>query len=54
MYLDRNRFYEYKDSSNYYDIDVDKVTAYKKSDNEYFIRYHGVNKMNYVPLQLKI
>ena len=54
MYLDKNRFYGYKDSYNYYDIDVDKITVYKKSGNEYFIRYHGVNKMNYVPLQLKI
>ena len=54
MYLDKNRFYGYKDSYNYYDIDVDTITVYKKSDNEYFIRYHGVNKMNYVPLQLKI
>ena len=28
--------------------------VYKKSKNEYFIRYHDVNKMNYVSLQLKI
>ena len=54
MYLDNNGFYGYKDSYNYYDIDVDKIIAYKNSDNDYFIRYHDVNKMNYVPLQLKI
>ena len=28
--------------------------VYKKSKYEYFIRYHDVNKMNYVSLQLKI
>ena len=53
IYLDNNRFYGYKDSFNYYDIDVDKIIVYKKSENESFIRYHDVNKMNYVPLQLK-
>ena len=47
------RFFGYKDFYNYYDIDVDKI-LYKKSDNEYFIRYNDVNKMNVVPLQLKI
>ena len=30
MYLDNNRFYGYKDSFNYYDIDVDKIIVYKK------------------------
>ena len=54
MYLDNNGFHGYKDSYNYYDTDVDKIIVYKNSDNEYFIRYHDVNKMNYVPLQLKI
>ena len=41
------------DSYNYYDIDVDKI-LFKKSNNEYIIRYNDVNKMTIVPLQLKI
>ena len=48
-----DRFFGHKDSSNYYDIDVDKI-LFKKSDNEYIIRYNDVNKMMIVPLQLKI
>ena len=40
-----------KDSYNY---DVDKILLFKKSDNEYIIRYNDVNKMMIVPLQLKI
>ena len=43
-----------KDSYNYYDIDDDKILLFKKSDNEYIIRYNDVNKMMTVPLQLKI
>ena len=53
VYLN-SRFLEYKDSYNYYDIDVDKILLFKKSDNEYIIRYNDVNKMMIVPLQLKI
>ena len=49
-----DRFLGYKDSYNYYDIDVDKILLFKKSDNEYIIRYNNVNKMMIVPLQLKI
>ena len=49
-----DRFLGYKDSCNYYDIDVDKILLFKKSDNEYIIRYNDVNKMMIVPLQLKI
>ena len=30
MYLDDKGFYGYKDSYNYYDIDVDKIIVYKK------------------------
>ena len=48
------RFFEYEDSYNYYDIDVDKILIYKQSNNEYFIRYNDVNKMDVVPLQLRI
>ena len=51
LYLN-NRFLGYKDSYNYYDIDVDKI-LFKKSDNEYIIRYNDVNKMIIAPLQLK-
>ena len=53
IYLN-NRFLGYKDSCNYYDIDVDKILLFKKSNNEYIIRYNDVNKMTIVPLQLKI
>ena len=53
LYLN-SRFLSYKDSYNYYDIDVDKILLFKKSDNEYIIRYNDVNKMMIVPLQLKI
>ena len=48
------RFFGYKDAYNYYDIDVDNILLFKKRDGKYFIRYNGVNKMNVVPLQLKI
>ena len=53
LYLN-NRFLGYKDSYNFYNIDVDKILLFKKSDNEYIIRYNDVNKMMIVPLQLKI
>ena len=53
LYLN-DRFLGYKDSYNYYDIDVDKILLFKKSDNEYIIRYNDVNKMTIAPLQLKI
>ena len=53
VYLN-NRFLGYKDSYNYYDTDVDKILLFKKSDNEYIIRYNDVNKKTFVPLQLKI
>ena len=46
-------FFKYKDSYNYYDIDVDKI-LFVKCNNEYIIRYNDVNKMKIVPLQLKI
>ena len=51
LYLN-NRFLGYKDSYNYCDIDVGKI-LFKKSDNEYIIRYNDVNKMIIAPLQLK-
>ena len=53
LYLN-DRFLGYKDSYNYYDIDVDKILLFKKSDNEYIIRYNDVNKMTAVPLKLEM
>ena len=54
LYLDNNRFFGYKDSQNYYNIDVDKILLFKKADDEYIIRYNEVNKMKIIPLQLNI
>ena len=44
LYLN-NRFFGYKDSYNYYDIDVNKILLFKKSKYEYIIRYNYVNEM---------
>ena len=52
LYLDNNRFFGHKDSYNYFD--VNNIPLFKKSDNEYIIRYNDVNKMKIVPLQLKM
>ena len=52
LYLDNNRFFGYKDSYNYYDIDVDNILLFKKSYNEYIIRYNDVNKMTVAPIKL--
>ena len=54
LYLNHNIFFGYEDSYHYYDIDVDKILLFVKSDNEYIIRYNDVNKKKIVPLQLKI
>ena len=54
LYLNHNIFFGYKDSYNYYDIDVNKILLFVKSDNEYIIRYNDVNKKKIVSLQLKI
>ena len=54
LYINSNRYLKYIDSYNYYDIDVDKILLFKKSDNEHIIRYNDVNKMMIVPMQLKI
>ena len=54
LYLNSRIFLGYEDSYNYYDIDIDKILLFKKSDNEYIIRYNDVNRMKVVPLQLKI
>ena len=52
LYLN-DRFFGYKDSYNYYDIDVDKILLFQKGNNEYIIRCNNVSKMTVVPLQLK-
>ena len=52
--LYQNIFFGYKDSYNYYDIDVNKILLLKKSNNEYIIRYKDINKLKITPLQLKI
>ena len=52
LYLN-NTFFGYKNSYNYYDIYVDNILLFKKSNNEYIIRYNDLNKMTVVPLQLK-
>ena len=45
-----DRFLGYENSYNYYDIDVDNILLFKKSNNEYIIIYNDVNKMTVVPL----
>ena len=54
QYLFNSRWYRYEYAYNYYDIDVNYILRYKKSDNEYVIRYIDVNKSIIPPLQLKI
>ena len=44
LYLNQNIFFGYKDSYNFYDIDVNKILLLKKSNIEYFVRYNDVNK----------
>ena len=53
LYLN-NIFLGYTDSYNHYDIDVDKILFFRKSKNEYIIRYSDLNKMAIVPLRLKL
>ena len=36
LYLNHRIFLGYEDSYNYYDIDVDKILLFKKSENEYY------------------
>ena len=54
LYLNHNISFRCEDSYNYYDIDVDKILLFVKSDNEYIIRYNDVNKKKIVSLQLKM
>ena len=50
----KDTYFEYEYAYNYYDIDVNKIRIIKQRENEYFIRHCGFNKMDIVPLQLKI
>ena len=52
LYLDNNILFGHKDSYNYFD--VNNIPLFKKSDNEYIIRYNDVNKMKIAILELKI
>ena len=54
LYLNHNISFGYKDSYNCYDIGVDEILLFEKSENEYVIRYDDVNKMTIESLQLKI
>ena len=45
---------DYEDAYYHYDIDIDKIPLFKQSKNKYFITYYDANKMDNVPLQLKI
>ena len=54
LYLNNNRFFVCKVSYNYYDIDAGNVLLFKKSYNEYVIKYNDVNKMKVAPLKLKV
>ena len=54
LHLNHNILFGYKDSNNYYDVDVNKILLLKKSNNEYFIRYNDLNKKKIAPLLLKI
>ena len=54
QYLSNFRWYGYEYASNYYDIDVNYILPYKKSDNEYIIRFSDVNKSIIAPLQIEI
>ena len=50
----KDTYFDYEDAYNYYDIDVDKILFFKQIDNEYFIRYIDLSKVEIVPLQLKV
>ena len=51
--LNNNKRFGYKDSYYYYDIDVKKILI-KNGYDKHIIRYYDVNKMAFVPLQLKM
>ena len=49
----KDTIFDYEDSYYYYDIDVDRILFFT-SGNKHFIIYKHSNKMDIVPLQLKI
>ena len=53
LYLFGGKFFDYDDSYNYYDIDVDKILLYKKSDDEYVISYNDVKKEECCTITIK-
>ena len=42
----KDSYFGYEDAYNYYDIDVNKMSLFKQSDNEYFIRFKNLNKQS--------
>ena len=50
LHLNHNIFFGYEDSYNYYDIDVNKISLFVKSADEYIIIYNDVDKKKIVPL----
>ena len=50
----KDTYFNYEDAWNYYDIDVDEILLFKRINNEYLIRYSDLDKVEIVPLQLKI
>ena len=54
QYLFGSRFHGYEDSYNYYNISVNNILLYKKTENEYVIRYIDANKSIFAALQFKI
>ena len=42
----KDTYFDYEDAYYYYDIGVDKILLFKKSDDEYFIRYEDLDKTN--------
>ena len=53
-YFLKTSWYNYEDAYNYYDTDVNNILPYKKSDNEYVIRYIDKHRSTIAPLQIKI
>ena len=49
-----SKWYFYEDTYNYYDIDVNNILPYKKSDNEYVIRHIDKYRSAIAPLQIKL
>ena len=54
QYFFGSKWYNYEDSYTYYNIIVNNRLPYKKSDNEYVIRYNDTYKSTITALQVKI